>query len=274
MTGMRSSSFLSSAIERLLREPLLHFFLLGGVLFAAERFQGGDQRVIVMNPGVQSEVARRFEDQRGRPATPEELKQALAEWRTEEVLFREAIRRGLTRDDSTIRTVLADKLRGLVERQVNVPEPTPEELARYRLEHRGRYETPLRYEFQYLSFSKLEPDFEKERGRVRRALSQGVDPSKLGRPLRRANLTEDVIRDRLGEGAAQRIPRLKPGPWTAIDGEKELQLVRLQGRSGGLPGPEELGEQLKSDWTQAERKRELERLLGELVDSYRFESEP
>ena len=44
-----------AAIPRWLREPLLHFIILGGVLFAADHFivsRSDDPRVIVIDAGV------------------------------------------------------------------------------------------------------------------------------------------------------------------------------------------------------------------------------
>lgn len=98
-----------------LRSPLLHFLLLGGLLFAGQRlFFPGDAAPV--EPIVVS--AARLERMRadavredGRAPTPRELRGLVESWMREELLYREALRRGLDRDDLVIRRRLTDEMR-------------------------------------------------------------------------------------------------------------------------------------------------------------------
>ena len=58
--------------RRLLHEPLIHFFLLGALLFAASHFLGDEQREVVVTPGLKA-----FLDKHGRPPSPAEDDEAL-----------------------------------------------------------------------------------------------------------------------------------------------------------------------------------------------------
>ena len=44
-------------MKRLLREPTLHFFILGALLFLLHHLIVGDPRTIVVSPGVKAAVS-------------------------------------------------------------------------------------------------------------------------------------------------------------------------------------------------------------------------
>src|SRR5262245_48859707 len=113
-----------SRLKRLSREPVVHFFVIGVLLFVVHRAVAGNPRVILVSQGVEAELGRRFQDHNHRPPTPAELETALREWKYEEVLYREALREGLDQDDATVRKVLADKLRARLALEVPKHDPT------------------------------------------------------------------------------------------------------------------------------------------------------
>jgi hypothetical protein len=78
-----------------LREPLLHFVVLGGLLFALDHFAVGnadDPRTIVVGPDVDREARETFKAARGREPSTEELAALHRVWLDNEVLYREASR--------------------------------------------------------------------------------------------------------------------------------------------------------------------------------------
>ena len=105
-TGQPGAPDGNQRLKRLLREPTVHFFLLGALLFLLHHLIVGAPRTVAVTPGVRAEVARRFKDHNGRPPSDAEVEAALRDWKRDEALYREALRDGLDRDDATIRTVL------------------------------------------------------------------------------------------------------------------------------------------------------------------------
>lgn len=104
--------------RRLLGRPALHFALLGALLFAAERWASFRLRwespTVVTIPAARIAAReRRLEREIGRPPTPGEREALVAAAIEEEILFREALARGLDRDDRSIRGHLAEKMRFL-----------------------------------------------------------------------------------------------------------------------------------------------------------------
>ncbi len=103
---------------RLLRHPLLHFLLLGGLLFAADALQlgglGQDERTPLEMPARR--LAALIDDWTltvGRPPTQRELEALAMRALDEELLYREALRLGLDRGDQVIRARLIRNMRFL-----------------------------------------------------------------------------------------------------------------------------------------------------------------
>jgi hypothetical protein len=257
------------------REPTVYFFAVGALLFVAHRLLVGDPRVIVVTPGVKAEVARRFRDNNGgRSPSPSELDHDLRTWERDEALYREALREGLDRHDGTIRTVLADRVRGRAAVGIAQRVPSAADLEGWLATHRSLYETPRRYDYETVAFPKAGPLASAERERYARALKAGTDPTTLGRPIVGGNLTADDLKERLGVDLAARIQSLPVGRWQRLESEKELMLARLNAVGGGLPSVDEVRQRLVVDWRFAERQREVEQAVQAVVDRYRVEERP
>jgi hypothetical protein len=280
-------------VARLSTEPMVHFFFLGALLFLAHRLVVGDQRVIVVSAGVKADLERRFRDRTGRPPSPVELGNDLRAWKRDEALYREALRDHLDRDDATIRTVLADRVRARAALPIPKPVPTAAELERWLATHRSLYETPRRYDYQLVAFGKFAPppgpraaapgtaraaqaaqaaqSAQEQLDRYEQALRAGADPRNLGRPIVGGDLTAEDLQGRFGPGLAARIQSLPVGRWQRLeDGDGPL-LARLNAVTGGLPGADELHQRLVVDWSYAERQRAVDDAVQAIVARYHFE---
>jgi hypothetical protein len=117
--------------KRLFREPVLHFILLGALLFAYFQWTGGSgpgSRRIVVTPGLVQHFAAGFYRTWQRPATPAEIKGLIDDHVKEEIATREAMAMGLDRDDAVIRRRLRQKLEFLTEDEATQEPPTEVEL--------------------------------------------------------------------------------------------------------------------------------------------------
>lgn len=274
-------------MARLLTEPTVHFFFLGALLFLAHRLVVGDERVIVVSAGVKADLERRFRDRTGGAPSPAELAGDLRAWKRDEALYREALRDHLDRDDATIRTVLADRVRARAALPIPKPVPTEAELARWFATHRSLYETPRRYDYQLVAFAKSAPPVgpraappggaraaqaaADQLDRYEQALKNGADPRSLGRPIVGGDLTAEDLQGRFGPGLAARIQSLPVGRWQRLEDGDGLLLARLNAVTGGLPGADELHQRLIVDWSYAERQRAVDDAVRAIVDRYRFE---
>src|SRR5688500_17711815 len=74
-----------------IREPLLHFVILGGVLFGVDSLivaRSDDPNSIVIGEDVDNEARQVFETSRGRAPNAEELQALRQVWLDNEVLYR------------------------------------------------------------------------------------------------------------------------------------------------------------------------------------------
>jgi hypothetical protein len=99
-------------MKRLLRQPWLHFALLGGLLFAAERlwFAEAPAPVIVDEAMVQ-QLRDQWRGETARWPSPVELQASLSRHIDDELLLREALRLGLDGKDAVARQRLLGNLR-------------------------------------------------------------------------------------------------------------------------------------------------------------------
>ncbi len=95
------------------RLPLVHFLVLGGLLYAATRLMPDSaeepQAVVITAPQI-LQVRQAWKRQRGRWPGPEEERALVEQLVADELLYQEARRQGLGRDDLVVRRRLIDKM--------------------------------------------------------------------------------------------------------------------------------------------------------------------
>ncbi len=149
-----SASVSSAAAARLpnwLREPLLHFVVLGGVLFVADHFIAGggdDENVILVDGNVDGEARRVFESARGRPPNDDELYALRQVWLDNEVLYREGLALQVDKGDPAIRDRVIFKALSVIDASVQMPPVTEEMLEEWFESHRDQYDEPTRCDFE------------------------------------------------------------------------------------------------------------------------------
>ena len=140
-----------AAIPRWLREPLLHFIILGGVLFAADHFivsRNDDPRVIVIDADVDARAREVFKQARGHEPNAEELYALRRVWIENEVLYREGLALQLDQGDDMIRERVIFKQLSVIDANTKLP-PYDDEVLRESFEkNRAKYDEPARYDFQ------------------------------------------------------------------------------------------------------------------------------
>jgi peptidyl-prolyl cis-trans isomerase C len=142
----------SSKIKALLKEPLLHFFLLGGLIFVLNALFGNSKyipennEILVTNSLINSRV-NQFAMQMGRPASKEEVIGFIDKYIHEEVLSREAKLLGLDNDDIVIRRRLVQKMEFMSGEFSVVSEPTLAQLEAYFEKNSEAYKKPAAISF-------------------------------------------------------------------------------------------------------------------------------
>ena len=216
-------------LKRLLREPLLHFLLLGIVLFAAynsmERGRGAAaaSKQIQLTLDDLHQLNLYFQSQWRRPPTPEELSRLVESKVQEEVLYREALAMGLDKDDTIVKRRMAQKLQFLAEDVAAAREPDTVELQAWYANNSNQFLLPARVAFRQLYFS---PDRRGQRTRddavhaLTTLAGQPADTqlaASLNDPFMLRDYYGDASAEQLakefGPAFAQAIFRVQPGSW-------------------------------------------------------------
>ena len=227
-----------SGLQKILREPLLHFLVLGAGLFVLYGVVGklADERSdrIVVTEAKIGNLAEVFERTWRRPPTPAELDGLIEDHLKEEIFYREALALGLDRDDTVIRRQLRLKMQFISEDVATQTEPTEAELRAFLAEHADRFRSPSRISFTqvYLSPDRRGEDAWSDAERLLVALNTGQsDPAEAGDPF----LLEQDYRDL----AAPDVERLFGQAFAARVGELPGRPLGRAGRVGlrTAPGP-------------------------------------
>jgi len=161
-------------LRRLIREPLIHFFIVGAILFfAAQAWRSShDQHRIVVSEQTVRALVGKHRLQFGRAPAAQELERLVQAYIEEEILYREGHSMGLDKDDEIVRRRVAQKV-AFLRQDLTVPaEPTNTQLERYFNEHASRYGQPMRTSFRHLYFSPDGSGSPEARGRAEAALSR------------------------------------------------------------------------------------------------------
>jgi hypothetical protein len=146
-------------LRRLLREPLLHFLLLGGLLFIAygllSRPEGSLSGSIVVTQGRIENMALLFERTWQRPPTREELEGLIDAYVREEVVYREGVALGLDRDDVVVRQRVKQKMEFVAEDSSIPAEPSEDELQEFLAAHASAFAIPPRTTFHQVFIDPL-----------------------------------------------------------------------------------------------------------------------
>ena len=125
-----------------LREPLLHFSVLGLALFLLYQGIGRNEEPsteIVVSASTIEALAHGFRGVWDRPPTRAELDELIAEYTKEEIYYRAAVAAGLDHDDPVVRRRLRQKMEFLTSEPVGDDVPGNAELEAFIIQHADRY---------------------------------------------------------------------------------------------------------------------------------------
>lgn len=272
-------------LRRLLREPLVHFVLLGGLVFAVDRARHRPEpelRAVRVDAAVRDGLREEFARRNGRDPTATELRGMVEGYVEDELLYREALTLGLDRGDPIVRRRLVQKMELTLQGVAAAREPTDAELAALLREEAGRWERPPSTSLTqvFLRDGRIGEPPEAAAHALLRALEGGADPRALGDPFvagaTLAAQRDDALAATFSPGFAAALRDLPAGRWAGpIRSRYGLHLVRVDAREGG--GPPELAtvrDALRARWFEQAQVRVRREAIGALRGRYRVEVAP
>jgi len=271
-----------SRLKRLLREPLVQFLVLGGLLFLYFEWKGGagpGSTRIVVTPGLVQHLSSGFARTWQRPPSEAELKGLVDDYVKEEIAAREAAAMGLDRDDAIIRRRLRQKLEFLVEDAADQAAVTDAELQAWLDAHPDSFRPEPRVALLQVYFStdrrgrSARADAEALAARLRAAGPKAEpgdlgDPSMLPRELPLAPLAE--VTRAFGSDFAASVDELEPGRWAGpIESPYGLHLVLVTERiEPARPTLAEVRPLVERELLAERRRTQLQQLYERLLEKY------
>ena len=273
-------------VKRLVREPLLHFLLIGALLFAVDHYVQPARGTAPSSKQIQltlddlGQMVILFQSQWRREPTTQELQQLVENKVQEEILYREGLAMGLDKDDTIVKRRMVQKLQFLAEDVAAAREPTTAELKSWFEKNRALFAQPSRVSFRHLYFS---PDRRGAHARddAARALAKLAgqpQDSKLAATLADPFMFQDYYRDRapdylgkeFGPQFAQAVAKLAPGSWQGpIESGFGWHLVFVDtvipGRS---PAFEEIEADVKTAWLGEQKTQAWQKAYKEMRAKY------
>jgi hypothetical protein len=251
-----------SKIRSLLREPLLHFVLIGLALFLLYgRVSPGDsdsKRIVVSQEQIDG-IALQFQAASNRPPTPAEMDGLIEAFVRDEITYREGLSLGLAKDDALIKRRIRQKYDLIAEEGERI-EPTDANLLAYLKANPAKFVRPAVVSFDQIFFDPVSTRPE-EVDAVKAALSKGASPANFGQPsmLPRhvdKNSIDTVGRD-FGDDFAKRIGAASVGEWIGpLASGIGVHLVRVSEREAPqLPPLRIVRNAVEREWENDNRIR-------------------
>jgi hypothetical protein len=253
-------------MKRWLREPLLHFLLLGVALFVVDgyvhRSRGGveSSKEIALTLDDLRQLDIYFESQWRRLPTPEEFNGLVENKVQEEVLYREALVMGLDKDDTIVKRRMAQKMQFLAEDAAAAHEPSTGELKSWYAKNSEKFALPSRASFRHLYFSldrrgqRAREDATVGLARIAGQPENSNQASSVADPFMfqdyYGDRTPEQLAKEFGPTFARGLFELKPGSWQGpIESGYGWHLVWIESITPPrLPDFEEVEPDVKTAW--------------------------
>lgn len=253
------------------REPLLHFVLLGALLFAADHLlvaRADDPLTIVIGPEVEREARETFRAARGTDPTAEQLAALRQAWLDNEVLYREGMAMRVDQGDTMIRDRIVFKALNVVESNLKLPPVDDTVLRAWFESKRANYDEPARFDFQE---AVLTGDSSEAAVRAFAAeLNRGAGGElKAGLRLFKSRPHTNIVQS-YGADFAQALEGLPPGEWRALRTREGWRAMRLESIAAGKPASfDALRGVVLQDWTDATMSAIRTAAVRQLAKKYR-----
>jgi hypothetical protein len=254
-----------------LREPLLHFVVLGGVLFGVDHFFGAssdDTHTIVVGADVDREARETFKAARGREPNAEELAALHRVWLDNEVLYREGLALQVDKGDPAIRERVIFKALSVIDSNVHVPPVDDQRLRAWFDGHRDKYDEPARYDFEEaaLSGDSSEPAV---RAFVAALDAGAPGDAKAGLRVFKGRPHASLV-ESYGSEFVRALAAAPPNTWQAIRTRDGWRAMRLDAATPAKPAVfESLRGVVLHDWVDAAAAEQRTAAVRALANKYK-----
>lgn len=269
-------------MTKLLREPLLHFLLIGAALFVVfgmvdNNPQGASDNKIVVSAGRIEQLNNIFAKTWRRPASADELKGLIDDYVLEEIYYRQAVAMGIDRDDTVIRRRLRQKFEFLTGDLTAPADPSDDDLARYLTSNPEKFRRDSVYSFEQVYFAQdnVEDDELIEKALAELRSGSTVEYGSGLVPVYFDAAPARIVDSTFGSGFAMSLDALPLGEWHGpVQSGLGNHLIRIDARHAGeIPELDEIRSLLAREWSNEARIASRIAINDKLLENYDVEIE-
>ena len=259
-----------------MKQKLLIFFLIGVFIFLIDiTFNEDSPNKITIYESELDSLINTWVTQVGRDPTNDEIDGIIKQLIDEEILYREALKLGLDKNDIIIKRRMAQKI-SFLKQESSVRNPTEEEILSYYKENKEDYFVESTYTFSHIYFSK-DDQAESRSIKALELIEEGQESNIFGDPfLQGKNFSSKTIRElqrSFGDQFSQSIQNLSVKKWSGpISSEYGEHLIFINSYSDSyLPDLSKIVELVVSDILVRDQSQSTENYLKELRKEYEVE---
>jgi len=260
----------------IMKQRLLIFFILGIVILIADLFFNNedDNKITIFESEVNS-LINTWVTQVGREPTMSEVDGIINQLLDEEILYREAIKLGLDKNDIIIKRRLAQKI-GFLRQEGDTSLPTESEVNDFYNRNLDKYYVEKRITFSHIYFSSSKTD-EDDSSKALNLIKNGSSDANFGEPfLLGKNFSSKTIREierSFGKTFSQDIQNLTIKEWSGpLKSEYGSHLVFINSIAESFtPNLEEIINIVINDVVLEKQNNSVKNYLMELRNKYQIE---
>ena len=264
---------MKSTLIAVLKSPVLHFILLGIIAFAAySHLKPPDRETIQVTTQTIDALIQQQESITQNPVSPEGRQLIVDSHIEDEVLLREAYKRGFDKNDYRVRKRLLNIMRSSLSEVI--PEPSAAQLRAFYQADKERYLTSPSRSFEQVYFSFASNELPADPDAYIRQLDKTDDISKLGEFGPLGNRFDKTSFERtaaiFGKPFAKIVFAQPLNQWHGpVESFRGIHYVRVTGtHEPELPPFEEMESYLRTDYLMIKSRESQQRKIEELMKNY------
>ena len=264
---------MKAIVTSVLESPLLHFVLLGVVAFVAyAHLKPPDREAIHITTQTIDALVQQQESITQHPVTPEARKAIIDGHMEDEILLREAYKRGFDKNDYRVRKRLLNVMRTSLSEVI--PEPAEAQLRAFYEANKNRYLTSPSRSFEQVYFSFASNELPADPQAYIRQLESTEDISKFGEYTLMGNrytkTSFQTTATTFGKPFAQVVFDLPLDQWQGpVESFRGIHYVRVTGtHEPELPPFEQMESYLRTDYFLQKGRESQQAKIDELRKNY------
>lgn len=261
--------------KRILQEPLLHFLVVGGLLFL---YLSNNDNVakpeIVISQGKIKQLTAQFTKTRQRSPDEKELKALIDNQVREDLAFNHGTQMGLVENDTIIKRRVQQKIEFMLNDSIASIEPSKEELQAYLDAHKEKYTIAPVYSFKHIY---INPEkYENVEAFIASLGMQDLDEIYLNAGDRilleseYKHISTAQVARLFGLKFAKALDGIALGTWQgSVKSGYGFHLVKIDDKSPKhVATLEEVAQEVKRDFRLAAQKKVVDAFYDELLNQY------